>query len=86
MAARGNHKELVIGRKALHPLPMPAVSLRCLALFCMCFQAVLLAGVTIKEIGDVLGHRSTESTAAYLRLATDDLRTVALNMPVGVAP
>jgi hypothetical protein len=34
----------------------------------------------------VLGHRSTESTAAYLRLATDDLRTVALNMPVGVAP
>ena len=48
--------------------------------------SLLRGGVTIKEIGDVLGHRSTESTAAYLRLATDDLRTVALNMPVGVAP
>jgi integrase/recombinase XerD len=48
--------------------------------------SLLRGGATIKEIGDVLGHRSTESTAAYLRLATDDLRTVALNMPVGVAP
>ena len=48
--------------------------------------SLLRGGVTIKEIGDVLGHRSTESTAAYLRLAMDDLRTVALNMPEGVAP
>jgi integrase/recombinase XerD len=48
--------------------------------------SLLRRGVTIKEIGDVLGHRSSESTAAYLRLAMDDLRTVALDMPVGVAP
>jgi integrase/recombinase XerD len=48
--------------------------------------SLLRRGVTIKEIGDVLGHRSTESTAAYLRLAMDDLRTVALDMPVGVTP
>ncbi len=48
--------------------------------------SLLRRGVTIKEIGDVLGHRSTGSTAAYLRLAIDDLRTVALDMPVGVAP
>jgi integrase len=48
--------------------------------------SLLRRGVTIKEIGDVLGHRSTESTAAYLRLAMDDLRTVALGMPVGVTP
>jgi integrase/recombinase XerD len=48
--------------------------------------SLLRRGVTIKEIGDVLGHRSTESTAAYLRLAVDDLRTVALDMPVGVTP
>ncbi|HUB16533.1 MAG TPA: site-specific integrase [Acetobacteraceae bacterium] len=48
--------------------------------------SLLHSGVTIKEIGDVLGHRSTESTAAYLRLAMDDLRTVALTMPMGVTP
>jgi len=48
--------------------------------------SLLRRGVTIKEIGDVLGHRSTESTAAYLRLAMDDLRTVALTMPMGVTP
>jgi integrase/recombinase XerD len=48
--------------------------------------SLLRRGVTIKEIGDVLGHRSTESTAAYLRLAIDDLRTVALDLPEGVAP
>jgi integrase len=47
--------------------------------------SLLRGGVTIKEIGDVLGHRSTDSTAAYLKLAIDDLRTVALDMPVGVA-
>jgi hypothetical protein len=28
-----------------------------------------------------LGHRSPESTATYIRLATDDLREVALSMP-----
>jgi site-specific recombinase XerD len=43
----------------------------------------LRRGVTIKEIGDVLGHRSAESTAVYLRLAIDDLRAVALDMPKG---
>jgi site-specific recombinase XerD len=48
--------------------------------------SLLRRGVTIKEIGDVLGHRSTESTVAYLRLAIDDLRTVALDLPVGVTP
>jgi hypothetical protein len=46
------------GRKAVHPLPVPAVDLRCLALFCMCFQAVLLAGVTINEIGAERAGRS----------------------------
>jgi len=48
--------------------------------------SLLRGGVTIKEIGDVLGHRSTESTAAYLKLAMDDLRTVALDLPMGVTP
>jgi integrase/recombinase XerD len=43
---------------------------------------LLRQGVPLKTIGDVLGHRSPESTAVYLRLATDDLRTVALPVPL----
>jgi hypothetical protein len=31
--------------------------------------------------GILLGHRSSESTCVYLRLATDDLREVALSLP-----
>jgi len=38
----------------------------------------------MKTIGDVLGHRSPESTTTYLRLATEDLRTVALPVPIPV--
>jgi integrase/recombinase XerD len=43
---------------------------------------LLRQGVPLKTIGDLLGHRSPESTTAYLRLATEDLRTVALPLPV----
>jgi site-specific recombinase XerD len=42
---------------------------------------LLRAGVSLKAIGDVLGHRSVESTCVYLRLATEDLRDVALSLP-----
>ena len=42
---------------------------------------LLRQGVPLKSIGDLLGHRSPESTAVYLRLATEDLRTVALPLP-----
>jgi len=42
---------------------------------------LLRQGVSLKSIGDLLGHRSPESTVVYLRLATDDLRTVALPLP-----
>jgi len=42
---------------------------------------LLRASVPQKIIGDVLGHRSTESTNTYLKLATDDLRAVALEVP-----
>jgi site-specific recombinase XerD len=45
---------------------------------------LLRQGVPLKTIGDVLGHRSPESTTTYLRLATEDLRTVALPVPVPV--
>jgi site-specific recombinase XerD len=43
--------------------------------------ALLRRGVGLKTLGDLLGHRTAESTCAYLRLATDDLREVALPVP-----
>lgn len=43
--------------------------------------SLLRASVPRKVIGDVLGHRSTESTIPYLKLATEDLRTIALEIP-----
>ena len=42
---------------------------------------LLRLGTPLKTIGDLLGHRSLESTSAYLRLATEDLREVALPVP-----
>lgn len=38
-------------------------------------------GVSIKAIGDTLGHRDVESTSVYLRLDLDSLREVALPAP-----
>ena len=43
--------------------------------------ALLRQGVGLKTLGDLLGHRTADSTRAYLRLATDDLREVALVAP-----
>lgn len=48
-------------------------------------QSLLKDGISIKVIGDVLGHHSEHATAAYLKLATDDLRSIALDVPPGVA-
>ena len=47
--------------------------------------ALLRRGVGLKTLGDLLGHRTAESTCAYLRLATDDLRAVALPLPRATA-
>jgi integrase len=44
---------------------------------------LLRAQVPFKTIGDLLGHRSPASTTVYLKLATDDLRSVALEVPGG---
>jgi site-specific recombinase XerD len=44
--------------------------------------SMLRASVPIKEIGDLLGHRSTDATLTYLKLATEDLRAIALEIPV----
>lgn len=43
--------------------------------------SLLRGSVPRKLIGDVLGHRSTESTIPYLKLATEDLRAIALEIP-----
>jgi site-specific recombinase XerD len=42
---------------------------------------LLRQGTPLKTIGDILGHRSAESTCVYLRLAIEDLRNVALPLP-----
>lgn len=43
---------------------------------------LLRQGTPLKTIGDLLGHRSAESTCVYLRLHVEDLRDVALDLPV----
>jgi integrase/recombinase XerD len=42
---------------------------------------LLSRGVGVKAIGDLMGHRSLESTCAYLRLDIQALRGVALPVP-----
>ena len=46
--------------------------------------SMLRAAVAVKDIGDLLGHRAADSTLVYLKLATEDLRAVALEIPTGV--
>ena len=43
---------------------------------------LLKNGTPLKTIGDILGHRTAESTSMYLRLATGDLREVSLAVTV----
>jgi integrase/recombinase XerD len=43
---------------------------------------LLTKSTSLKTIGDLLGHRCTDSTANYLRLATDQLREVGLPVPL----
>lgn len=43
--------------------------------------SLLRAGVALKPIGDLLGHRSAQSTEIYLRLATEDLRAISIDVP-----
>lgn len=47
-------------------------------------EHLLRQGATLKAIGDVLGHRSPESTGVYLRLNVEDLREAALPLPTPV--
>jgi site-specific recombinase XerD len=47
--------------------------------------SLLHSGVSLKIIGDVLGHKSAAATGEYLKLATEDLRAVGLELPSGVS-
>lgn len=47
---------------------------------------MLRDGTALKTIGDILGHRNSESTGVYLRLDIDDLRDVALSLPSACEP
>jgi integrase/recombinase XerD len=42
---------------------------------------LLRCGAPLTTIGDLLGHRSAESTCVYLRLHVEDLRDAALDLP-----
>jgi site-specific recombinase XerD len=42
---------------------------------------LLRTGTSLKTIGDLLGHSHSNSTYVYLRLATEELREVALSVP-----
>ena len=48
--------------------------------------SLLRSGVSLKIIGDVLGHTSAQATGEYLKLATEDLRAIGLELPGGVLP
>ena len=43
--------------------------------------SLLRQRVSLKAISDILGHRSALQTRTYLKLATEDLRDVALELP-----
>lgn len=47
---------------------------------------LLRRGTPLETIGDLLGHRSAESTCVYLRLHVEDLREVALDLPAAARP
>lgn len=46
---------------------------------------LLREGTPLRTIGGLLGHRSAEATCVYLRLAVEDLRDVALDLPIGAS-
>jgi integrase/recombinase XerD len=44
---------------------------------------MLHQGASLSEIGDLLGHRSPETTKIYTKVDLDALRTLALPWPGG---
>ena len=44
-------------------------------------KSLLRANVSLKSIGDLLGRRSVKTTGIYLQVATDELRSISLDLP-----
>jgi integrase len=44
-------------------------------------SSLIRSGQSLKTIGDLLGHRVPEATLMYCKVAVEDLRTVALDLP-----
>jgi len=80
LAATAVH-DVLDRRIAMSGLPMPRLGTHALR---HSFAVHLLRqGVGLPTIGATLGHRDSESTAIYLRLAIEDLREVGLLVPSG---
>jgi integrase/recombinase XerD len=45
---------------------------------------MLRRGASLREIGELLGHRSPETAMIYTKVDIDALRTLALPWPEGV--
>ncbi len=72
--------EVFQSRSRRSGLPIPFQGVHCLRHSYAVHM--LRQGISIKTIGDILGHQNFESTFVYLRLAVEDLRTVPLNLPI----
>ena len=44
-------------------------------------STLVRAGQPLKVVGDLLGHRVPEATLLYCKIAVEDLRSVALDLP-----
>jgi integrase/recombinase XerD len=81
LAPTAVHDILDKHRKALNGLKLPVIGSHVLRHSLAVH--LLRRGVCLPTIGATLGHRDPESTAVYLRLATEDLRQVGLPVPKG---
>jgi integrase/recombinase XerD len=84
--ACGSSLGATVGRCLLRAGITPAGKHGCHAFRYARAVSLLRAAVPLKAISDILGHRSPSSTDIYLKLATEDLRDVGLEVPPEVTP
>lgn len=84
--ARGSSLGATVGRCLKRAAIVPTGKHGCHAFRYARAVSLLRAAVSLKAISDILGHRSPTSTDVYLKLATEDLRGVGLEVPSEVTP